>query len=368
MRRRGNFCVGIHLNTQKMKTSLTLSTLLVTGLTAFLFTPWTHQGKPGLIQPRSMFEWLEQPEILRITLETDLRNLLSGESNDVYQPALFSFEDAIGQQHEFLAEVKPRGKYRLRVCDFPPLKLKFSKEDMARRNLGPYNTLKLVTHCVAKESSGQDNLLREFLAYEYYQHLTPMSYRVKLAEITYLDSQKREKPFTRLAFFLEPTEELADRLEGKEVEEFGITLDQIESRSSLEMRAFQYLIGNSDWDIPTLRNIKLIRHEKTGDLFAVPFDFDLAGWVDASYAVPNINQGQFDVKDRLFHGALPSPEAWNECLLRFERTRPVIETEIQSLEGLSPSSRRELFMYLDTFFNRDGKQLAKRLSGETERA
>jgi len=342
---------------------------LVTGMLALLFIPWPNQGKTVATQPRSMFEWLEQPEMLQVTLEMDIRSLLNGNAEETgYQPALFSFKDALGQEHEFLAEVKPRGKYRRRVCDFPPLKVKFSKEDLAKNGLGPYGSLKLVTHCLSNQISGKDNLLREYLAYEYYQLLTPMSYRVKLAEVTYVDSRKKEKPFTRLAFFLEPTEELANRLEGTEVETYGMTMDQLEPRNSLEMRAFQYLIGNSDWDVPSLRNIKLIRHDATGDLFAIPYDFDLAGWVDATYAVPNTNMGQLDVRDRIFHGDYPTPEAWNECILRLERTRSDVEAMIQSQDELSAASRRQLHMYLETFFARDGKLLAKKMKEAVERA
>ena len=351
-----------------MKTTYALPVLLLTGFLAFLFIPRSNQGKSPIPQPRTMFEWLQQPEVLKITLETDLKALLKDPDNDTYQPALFTFWDAMGQQQEFLTEVKPRGKYRRRVCDFPPLKVKFAKDDLTKYGLAPFNTLKLVTHCLSDQTDGKDALLREFLAYEYYQEVSPMSYRVKLAEITYVDSKKREKSVTRLAFFLEPTDELADRLDGEEIETFGLSLDQIEPRNALEMRTFQYLVGNTDWDVPNLRNIKLIRHKTTGDLFAIPFDFDLTGWVDASYAVPNTNLGQYDVKDRYFIGDLPSKEAWNQCYTRFENARAGLESEIGSMEALSASSKRELLRYLESFFERDSGKLAKQMQMETERA
>lgn len=351
-----------------MKTTYALPALVLTGFSVFLFIPWPNQGRSLIPQPRTMFEWLQQPEVLKITLETDLKALLKDPDNDTYQPALFTFWDAMGQQQEFLTEVKPRGKYRRRVCDFPPLKVKFSKEEMTNHGLAPFNTLKLVTHCLSDQTDGRDALLREYLAYEYYQEVSPMSYRVKLAHITYVDSKKREKSITRLAFFLEPTDELADRLAGEEVETFGLSLDQIEPRNALEMCTFQYLIGNTDWDVSHLRNIKLVRHKTTGDLFAIPFDFDLTGWVDPTYAVPNTNIGQYDVKDRFFMGDLPSKESWDQCISRFENARAGIESEIQSMEELSTSSKRELLRYLESFFGRDGEKLAKQMQLDSERA
>lgn len=343
------------------------SALLVTSIIAFLFISTVPQSYGANVSARSLFEWLEQPEALEVIIETDLRALMSEKGND-YQTARVSFWDAMGQPQELLAEIKPRGKYRRKVCDFPPIKLRFDEEDLQKRGLAPFNTLKVVTHCISDQSESKDNLLREYLAYGVYQQLTPMSYRVKLAEITYVDSKNREKPFTRTAFFIEPTEELVYRLEGEEVEAYGTTFDQLEAQNALEVRVFQYFIGNGDWDLANLRNVKLVRHKETGDLFAIPYDFDFAGWVNPSYAVPNVNIGQTDVCDRFFAGQLPSVNMWEKCYSRLEYLRPGLESDIRSLEGLSPASKRELLRYLDSFFVRDSKQLARQIQVEVERA
>lgn len=350
-----------------MRTSSALFALLLTGLLLSGFIPGIlNAGIPGA-KPRSLFEWIEQPETLEVVVETDMRALLS-EKNDEYLPATFTFKDAMGQEQQLTSGIKPRGKFRRRVCDFPPIKLSFDEQELIQRDLLPFNSLKVVTHCLADVSGSKDNLLREFLAYELYQQMTPMSYRVKLAHITYVDSKKREKTVTRLAFFIEPTEEMAYRLEGEEVEDFGFSVEKLEPRNSAEMRIFQYFIGNTDWSVNTLHNIKLIRHTETGDLFAIPYDFDFAGWVDPIYAIPNPNIGQTDVRDRYFFGDLPSLEAWNACYSRLEFIRPSLEARIEGLEDLSTGAKREMMRYVDSFFQRDSKQLVKRMQGDFERA
>ncbi|MFZ2899519.1 MAG: hypothetical protein WA004_12895 [Saprospiraceae bacterium] len=350
-----------------MRTSFSLSALLLTALLPLVFIPCVaNAGIPGA-QPRSLFEWIEQPETLEVVLETDLRALLS-DKNDEFLPATFSFKDAMGQEQRLATGIKPRGKFRRRVCDFPPLKLKFEDEELVQRGLLPFGSLKVVTHCLANVNGSMDNLLREYLAYELYQQMTPMSYRVKLAQITYMDAKKREKPITRMAFFIEPTEEMAYRLEGEEVEDFGISIEKLEPRNSAEMRIFQYFIGNTDWSINTLHNVKLIRHTESGDLLAVPYDFDFAGWVDPIYAIPNPNIGQTDIRDRYFFGEPPSLDAWNACYSRLEYIRPSLEARIQGLEGLSNGAKRDMMRYVDSFFQRDSKQLVKRIQGDLEGA
>ena len=47
---------------------------------------------------------------------------------------------------------------------------------------------------------------------------------------------------------------------------------------------FQYFIGNTDWWMPRRHNIAVLTVEDS--TYAVPFDFDLSGAVDAPYAKP----------------------------------------------------------------------------------
>jgi hypothetical protein len=52
------------------------------------------------------------------------------------------------------------------------------------------------------------------------------------------------------------------------------------------MAVFEYLIGNTDWSVQYLQNIKLIGKDSMSIPSTVAYDFDHAGIVDAPYAKP----------------------------------------------------------------------------------
>ncbi|MBK8705634.1 MAG: hypothetical protein IPN33_20100 [Saprospiraceae bacterium] len=84
---------------------------------------------------KSIFDHLTRSEPLEITIRTDLGELINNRRRDTYQEAQFSYEDLSGAETSSTIEIKPRGKFRRRVCDFPPLKLKFPKKAITRRRL-----------------------------------------------------------------------------------------------------------------------------------------------------------------------------------------------------------------------------------------
>ncbi|MBK9492182.1 MAG: hypothetical protein IPO07_27855 [Haliscomenobacter sp.] len=51
----------------------------------------------------------------------------------------------------------------------------------------------MVTHCIENKTIGNEQLLKEFLTYRLYNLLTDKSYRVQLIQITYVDSNGKDK-------------------------------------------------------------------------------------------------------------------------------------------------------------------------------
>ena len=62
---------------------------------------------------------------------------------------------------------------------------------------------------------------------------------------------------------------------------------------------FQFMIGNTDFSVAYQHNGKLLYANKNHPL---PYDFDLCGLVDASYAIVNSRLGIKSVKDRKYRG------------------------------------------------------------------
>lgn len=276
-------------------------------------------GEAGAQQEGSIFdEFLKAGEVVEIEIEAPLAELVENRRMEEAVQARFTYKNQRGQRQGYNIELSQRGKYRRRICGFPPLALNFSKQELRDEGLiAKYDKLKLVTHCLDDKEAGENIVLREYLAYKMYSELTPQSYRVQLARITYLDSGGEMNRIRRYGFIIEDTDEMAHRLGGSECEDCINPPDSaIEASAENLLSVFQYMISNTDWSLSMARNIKFVALAEGGRLIPVPFDFDFSGFVDASYALPNADYGQVSVKQRIFLG-MPASRAVLEENLRF---------------------------------------------------
>jgi len=83
-----------------------------------------------------------------IIIETDLDSLINYRNRNTYQPAVFSHGDGYGNLFIHNIRLKPRGKFRRKICDFPMIKIDFSKKDLKKRRYKKFDDYKLVTHCM----------------------------------------------------------------------------------------------------------------------------------------------------------------------------------------------------------------------------
>ena len=75
---------------------------------------------------------------------------------------------------------------------------------------------------------------------------------------------------------------------------------------------FEYMIGNTDWSVPNYHNIKLMgmKDDKTSRPIAVPYDFDICGFVDPAYATVD-EQLNIENVNSAYTG--DSQELWTNC-------------------------------------------------------
>lgn len=292
-------------------------------------------------------------EMLEVTLQTDLAQLLASADEDVpYQPATFTYTNARGQEEAWELKIRVRGKFRRRVCDFPPIMLNFPKGDLREQGLGEHDKLKLVTHCDENRGEGNDNLLREYLAYQLYRELTPYSYRVRLVRITYVDTENNISNIRRYGFIIEDTDEMAAHAGGEECEEcVNPPINAIDRDAETLHAMFQYFIGNTDYSVPMNRNLKMVRRHRDNMLVPVGYDFDFSGLVNAAYALPSNHIGQLMVRQRIFLG-LPADDA---ALLRtihlFQDKKNDLLNIIDDFRPLSRTSRDDMMNYLLVFYD-----------------
>lgn len=101
-----------------------------------------------------------------------------------------------------------------------------------------------------------------------------------------------------LAMLVEHEEEIAARYRAVPVQEWGLSADRFQTDQVALMILFQYMIGNTDWDLEACRNVLVLKPRDADKMLTVPFDFDFSGLVSAPYASPNSQAGIKTVQER----------------------------------------------------------------------
>lgn len=298
---------------------------------------------------QSIFDILHTGEEVKASLKLDLTLLEEKKNTEDYLPAEFSFEDGTGQKQIWNIEVRNRGRFRRRVCNFPPLKLKFNKEELKEKDLKKHNELKLVTHCLDNEE-GRENILREALVYKLYELLSPYHYRSQVVRIKYIDTNNQPST-THYGIILEDEDELSSRLDSKVCEGcYSLPKDTFDQENLNRLSLFQYMIGNPDWSLIMVRNLKMLERKENGKFVAAPYDFDFTGLVNASYAIPDPTLGITSVRERAFLGFAETKEELMPTIEFFQSKKDELLTYVKNYDMLSRKSRNEIIKYLKSFY------------------
>lgn len=220
-------------------------------------------------------------------------------ANPPWRQGRIAYEEAPGKTVEVPVRLRTRGIWRLHECDFPPLRMNFTKDSVKETIFAKLDKPKLVTHC--KDSKEGDQLiLAELQLYRIYSLLTPYSHRVRLAQVVYADSGSGKVETTRYAFLEEEPAAVAHRVGGMLVKLQGATASDLVPSGAALFDVFEYFIGNTDWSVAGLHNVELV----TSDTLQVPiaYDFDFSGAVNARYAVVDPSLPIRRVRDRLYRG------------------------------------------------------------------
>ena len=259
---------------------------------------------------------------------------------------------ADGDEHAI--KVRLRGKSRLRVCDFLPLRLNFRKSEIDGTLFTGQDKLKLVVPCRSSQRAEAD-LVEEYAVYRMFNLLTPASYRVRLLHTTFTDTSRDGEQTRVHTFLLEPEDQLTARLGGKESQKVEVALSWLDPEQMALVYVFQYLIGNLDWSLVTADGETVCCHTgtlvETGEeLLYVPYDFDLSGFVDAPYAFPPPGMRLRSVTQRRYRGFCTDRQYLALALETIVAKRPEIIALIQSLPVLSDKDKQRRINYLDQFF------------------
>lgn len=336
---------------------LMAGTLLAVFVSAFGTIPVKAQDAAettGKAKPEKLFA---SAQTLAITLHAPWRDLVQQEKNKNPYFATIEFSDSLGQSHSISLMVERRGLTRQTVCKFPPIRLRFDKEAVKGTVFAGQKSLKMVTHC-DRGDRWEQYYLKEMLAYSMFNLMTERSFRVRPLEVTYIDSENNATENSRFAFLIEDDSDVAKRNELKKVDIKRISPDQLDGLETSRMALFQYMIGNVDWSIlkgPGVElcchNAKLIGPDPGGKLYAIPYDFDASGLVDAEYAAPNAGLPISDVKQRLYRGFCMHNAALETARQEYLAKEQAIYALVKNENRLGARHAKVALRYLGEFFD-----------------
>ena len=323
---------------------------LVWSLFTFQLRAQSHKAKAKKdttkkATPTSLFK---ATDLSSLTLIADYSAILKDrDDKPISHPATLAFADVHHSPFQVPIKVIVRGNFRRSVqhCKFPPLLLDFAKSKTKQTLFQRRDKLKLVTHCQQEEY-----VVREYMVYKIYNLLSDYSFRARLMKVTYQDANGKRSIETKHAFLLEDEESLAHRQKATLYEQKQLTMSLLDSVQMATVAVFEYMIGNTDWSVPYLHNIRLLAKKKRSAPIPVPYDFDHAGIVEAGYALPAQQLEIQSVRERLYRGYRYSDEVFARVFKKFRKHKAKIYALYQNQPGLSPTYIKRTLKYLDEFY------------------
>jgi hypothetical protein len=310
--------------------------------------------EPG--EPDPLFQ---DDSVIEIVITAPMKPLLGKRPDEDYLSGKLAYTEADGSVVEFDIGIRTRGNYRRqpRVCPFPPLRVNIKKSQAKGTVFHKQDKLKLVAHCRDNSERYQQNVIKEYLAYRILNTLTDVSYRVRLARVTYVDSERKDDDRVRYAFFIEHKNRLSKRIGLPEISTSRISTPDLEGPYSDLTSLFQFMIGNTDFSPiagaegeDCCHNSTLFGNEGES-IYSIPYDFDMSGLVDAPYAEPNPNFRIRSVTQRLYRGRCAYIDNLQTSLQLFQDNRGAIYGLIEKQEQLDESSRKKVTKFVDRFYS-----------------
>ena len=300
-------------------------------------------------KPISEKDLFGSDEILPITIKGNVRDLLNdrGETPK-YHSLTLSYKNKDSSEVNIPVQMKTRGHFRKlkENCKYPPLLINFPKDvDRLSTEFSGQKKLKLVMPC-----AGEDYVIREWLVYKIYNLVTPKSFRARLVQIDFDDSKSKKQAAPFYGILIEDEKHMAARNKAITVEQ-KLRPEETQQDFFLTMAVFQYLIGNTDWSVQYLQNIKLLKSDSFPQLITVPYDFDHSGIVNAPYAHPAEELLMKSIMERRYRGyCIKDLKVFEKPIALYNRIKNDIYNLFTESRLLDAKYIKSVTKYLDEFY------------------
>jgi len=292
-------------------------------------------------------------EALSIKLKYSNRNLKKKTNDSTYIKTNLSYQNEDETWDSLEIEIRARGNFRKDSCYYTPVKLKIKKAIAKGTIFKGNKKLKLVIPCKTDKESN-DNVIKEYLAYKFYEHISPYNFKTRLVNVEYEELRgKKIKSHYLKGFFIEDDKEVADTHDAKILESKVHPLEQ-EPIICVKHALFQYMIGNTDFSTTYQHNAKLIYKDK--QMFPIPYDFDMSGLVNPSYAIlstPHLERMNISsVKERKYRGFKRDISIFNQAKSDYLNIKPQITECLFSLKSSfdNPKEYERVKIYILDFY------------------
>ncbi len=269
----------------------------------FVFISFSFFGYSQSQEGIEISDVFMEQEILPIKLSYSIKDIKKNTNDSTYIDSNLDYQLKDGSWHVLPVSLRRRGNNRLKNCYFPPLKVKIKKSDSEHILFEGHKNFKIVLPCLL-QNDNNDNIIKEYLAYKFYEIISPYHFKSRLLDIVFEEERNNKTKSHQLkGILVEDDKVVAKRFEGKVYDRAMHPKNQ-EALSSIRNALFQYMIGNTDFSQAYQHNIKVIYINK--EMVPIPYDFDMSGFVNCSYAVVSQIQGESlamsSVRERKYRG------------------------------------------------------------------
>jgi len=291
-------------------------------------------------------------EPLEMILSFSFKEFLKSRNDPQYLDATLTVKvdenDSITQP----IKIKARGEMRRFYCSFPPIMLRFKKDDPdTGRIIQRKGTVKLVIPC-SPNAASEGYVFKEYLLYKLYNQVTPYSFRTRLVRISLTDLNQPDKSFASYGFIIENEDSMSERNNTVVLKSMNLTQKNMVSREMIRLAVFNYMIGNTDWAVPTQHNVRIVKSLETVSDQAIPvaYDFDYAGFVSTNYATPAEELPIKMVSQRYYLGMCAPDDELTDVIDEFGTLKGPFLNTINRFELLPDKSKKDAEAYINSFY------------------
>lgn len=305
-------------------------------------------------------------EPLSIKLKMSIKDVKKNTNDSTFIESMLYFKNTSEVLDSLKVELRARGNNRRENCYYAPLKFKLNKSVAKGTVYEGNKKLKLVLPCLI-ESNNDDYVIKEYMAYKLYEIVTPIHYKTRLLNIEFIEEKgKRIITNDLKGIFIEDIDNVAKRVNGNEMKRRVMPLQQ-DDVASLRNSFFQYMIANTDFSTTYNHNGKLLFVDKK--IVPLPYDFDMSGLVDASYAVvsnvQNMNLDISKVTERAYKGYKRDEHLFEQVRQEFISNKLKMFETIDGLEKYFKDNNQFIRAkrFVESFFDiiEDDKSFKRRI-------